>query len=70
MVQDCFVDFRHSDCAARLMLMEGMMELLQSLHRRGLCVKSTCHAITCAGGLLPACVHFHVLSHTLHSCSA
>ncbi|KAI3438582.1 hypothetical protein D9Q98_001007 [Chlorella vulgaris] len=57
LLQDCFVDFRHSDCAARLMLMEGMMELLQSLHRRGLCVKSTCHAITCAVAVLARELH-------------
>lgn len=49
MLQDCFVDYQRSDCAGRMVLVEGLMHLLETLRQRELCVKATCQAIADAG---------------------
>ena len=52
MLQDCFVDYQRSDCAGRMVLVEGLMHLLETLRQRKLCVKATCQAIADAGECL------------------
>ena len=48
-LQDCFVDFERSCHAARLLLLEGMLNLLQVRAQRGMCTKDACDAVTRAG---------------------
>lgn len=52
------MDFANSGHAARLLLVEGMMSLLQTLRGRQLCIKDTCQSIASAGAL--AGVHMYI----------
>ena len=44
------MDFGRSDPAARLVLVEGMVDLLQTLVQRGLPVADTCRPTAAGGG--------------------